>query len=385
MLKFLSSLKLAVILIAAIAVISVLATIYPEADAFNSWSFRILVMAFFLNLSLCTAKLLPGLWKQLHRTAADVPDQGQYITYAADESAVLAWLQENHYKVSRQQEQHQVKLLAQKGKLGLCAPHLLHISMLIILIGALFTTFHTQGYVMGQVGQTRPFPDELKQAYGSDSRVEILDFQTVYDEAQEIDNWVTRFNLYVDGQLVAENVETKVNSPYRYGSMMIYQNSYDYRHLVEVKGSANEEENTTYGLPDNQPSKIAGQTVAVANVDGKVYLQISDHINEPRGQFVQPGDVLTLDENGATIEFLDTAAYSILELKTRQGTFIVFAGFLLATIASLMFFSGRYQELRIILDHKQSRIWCYSKSPVIVEELQTKLAEQWPETQQEVS
>lgn len=97
------------------------------------------------------------------------------------------------------------------------------------------------------------------------------------------------------------------------------------------------------------------------------------------------GDVLTLDENGATIEFLDTAAYSILELKTRQGTFIVFAGFLLATIASLMFFSGRYQELRIILDHKQSRIWCYSKSPVVVEELQTKLAEQWPETQQEVS
>lgn len=206
---------------------------------------------------------------------------------------MLAWLQENHYKVSRQQEQHQVKLLAQKGKLGLCAPHLLHISILIILIGALFTTFHTQGYVMGQVGQTRPFPDELKQAYGSDSQVEILDFQTVYDEAQEIDNWVTRFNLYVDGQLVAENAETKVNSPYRYGSMMIYQNSYDYRHLVEVKGSANEEENTTYGLPDNQPSKIAGQTVAVANIDGKVYLQISDHINEPRGQFVQPGDVLT--------------------------------------------------------------------------------------------
>ncbi len=53
MLKFLSSLKLAVILIAAIAVMSILATIYPDADAFNSWSFRILMIAFFLNLSLC--------------------------------------------------------------------------------------------------------------------------------------------------------------------------------------------------------------------------------------------------------------------------------------------------------------------------------------------
>ena len=384
MLKFLSSLKLAVILIAAIAVMSILATIYPDADAFNSWSFRILMIAFFLNLSLCTIKLLPGFRKQLQRSAGDVPMEGAYRIYGVQEEELTAWLKESHYKVDRLEQNGQVRLLAQKGKWSLAAPHLLHISLLVILVGALISTFNTQGYVMGQVGQTRPFPDELNSAY-QDSTVEILDFQTTYDAQQSIDNWVTHFNLYINGKLVGENAETKVNSPYRYGSLMIYQNSYDYRYLMEVQGAADAEMNTTYGLPDNQPSTIAGQTVVAATIDGKPYVQISDHKNPPRGQFVEPGDSLILNDEGATIMYLDTAAYTILEVKTRRGTYVVFLGFILATLASLLFFSGRYREMRILAEQgdNQCKIWCFSKNAVITEEMEETLAQNWMKRQQE--
>lgn len=182
--------------------------------------------------------------------------EGAYRIYGVQEEELTAWLKESHYKVDRLEQNGQVRLLAQKGKWSLAAPHLLHISLLVILVGALISTFNTQGYVMGQVGQTRPFPDELNSVY-QDSTVEILDFQTTYDAQQSIDNWVTHFNLYINGKLVGENAETKVNSPYRYGSLMIYQNSYDYRYLMEVQGAADAEMNTTYGLPDNQPSTIA--------------------------------------------------------------------------------------------------------------------------------
>lgn len=384
MLKFLSSLKLAVVLIAAIAVMSVLATIYPEADAFGSWSFRLLVIAFFVNLGLCTVQLLPALWKQLHRTAADVPNEGAYQVYDTDEAGVTAWLQENRYQVSRQEEHGTVKLLAKKYKWSLAAPHLLHISLLIILVGALVSTFNTEGFVMGQVGQTRPFPQELQEVYGENCAIEILDFQTVYDENQAVDNWVTRFHLYVNGKNVAEQAETRVNAPYRYGSLMIYQNSYDYRYLLEAKGLEQEEDNTTYGLPDNQASIIGGQTVVAALVHGKPYVQISDHASAPRGQFVEPGDVLQLNDSGATLTYLDTAAYTILELKTRRGTYIVFAGFLLASLASLLFLSGRYRELRILIpEGKQAcRIWCYSKNSMVVDDLKEALAAQWPQQQE---
>ncbi len=386
MLKFLSSLKLAVILIAGIAVMSVLATIFPDANAFSSWSFRLLVIAFFVNLGLCTVQLMPKFWKQIHRTAADVPEAADYKLYDADEAVVTAWLQENHYKISRQEQNGTVKIMAQKGKAGLSAPHLLHISLLIILIGALFSTFNTEGYSMGQVGQNRPFPDELQSVYGTDSTVEILDFQTLYDDQNAVDNWVTRFNLYIHGELVAQNVETKVNEPYRHGNLMIYQNSFDRRYLLEAQGLEDESDNTTYGIPENQAAMIGGQTVVTATIEGKPYVQISDHVNAPRGQFVEPGDVLVLTDTGATLTYLDTAEYSILELKIRRGTYIVFAGFLLASIASLLFLSGRYRELWIVTGagQKQSRIRCYSKSSMVVEEVEEELAEQWPHQREEL-
>ena len=63
---------------------------------------------------------------------------------------------------------------------------------------------------------------------------------------------------------------------------------------------------------------------------------------------------------------------------------MVFAGFLLASIASLLFLSGRYRELWILTGHgkTETRIRCYSKSSMVVEELEEELAEQWPHQQE---
>ena len=378
MLKYISSLKLAVFLIAAIAAISILATIFPAADAFNSWTFRLLVAAFFINLGTCTIKLLPGLYRQLKRSAADVPENASYAVYDADEAELTAWLQSQHYKVIRTEDGQQIKILASKGKAALCAPHVLHISILVILIGAMVSMTNTSGFVMGQVGQSRPFPEELQPYYG-DAYVEILDFQTVYDDQNAVDNWVTKFNLYIDGVPVAENAETKVNEPYAYDNMMIYQNSYDYRHLIEVTGSADEDNNSAYGIPDNMPLGVGNDTIVVADLNGSMYLQVSDHQSPARGQFVQPGDTLALTEEGAVVTYLGTIAYTVLEVKTRFGTPIVFFGFLLAVISSMMFLCGRYREVWILAAKGQNtcRVHCQSKSAVVVEELEEALQEQW--------
>ena len=378
MLKYISSLKLAVFLIAAIAAISILATIFPAADAFNSWTFRLLVAAFFINLGTCTIKLLPGLYRQLKRSAADVPENASYAVYDADEAELTAWLQSQHYKVIRTEDGQQIKILASKGKAALCAPHVLHISILVILIGAMVSMTNTSGFVMGQVGQSRPFPEELQPYYG-DAYVEILDFQTVYDDQNAVDNWVTKFNLYIDGVPVAENAETKVNEPYAYDNMMIYQNSYDYRHLIEVTGSADADNNSAYGIPDNMPLGVGNDTIVVADSNGSMYLQVSDHQSPARGQFVQPGDTLELTEEGAVVTYLGTIAYTVLEVKTRFGTPIVFFGFLLAVVSSMMFLCGRYREVWILAAKGQNtcRVHCHSKSAVVVEELEEALQEQW--------
>ena len=379
MLKFISSLKLAVFLIAAIAVISILATIFPSADAFNSWTFRLLVGAFFINLGTCTVQLLPGVWKQLKRTAEQVPENANYDVYEAEEEALSAWLKENHYQINRVETNGLVKLLARKGRVTLCATHVLHVSILVILVGAMMSMANTSGYVMGQVGQTRPFPDELTTYYGTENYIEILDFRTVYDDKKSIDNWVTKFNLYMNGTLVAEQVETKVNEPYAHSNMLIYQNSYDYRHLVEITGSVDENHNSAYGIPDNTPLTVGTDTIVVVDLNGEIYLQISDHVNPVRGKFVHPGDKLALTENGAEITYLGTTVYSVLEMKTRFGTPVVFAGFLLAVIASFMFLFGRYREIWIVRECGANvcKVHCHCKSSVIVEEMEEALQAKW--------
>lgn len=379
MLKFISSLKLAVYLIAAIAVISVLATIFPTANAFQSWTFRLLVAAFFVNLGACTIKLLPGLWKQLHRTAENVTEQADYTVYEVEETAFADWLKEQRYCVTRIEENGKVKLFACKGKIALCAPHVLHISLLIILLGAMVSMGNVSGFVTGQIGQLREFPEELRSHYGDAYRIELLDFQTVYDEAQSVDNWVTTFNIYKDDVLVAEDAKTKVNEPYAFDNMLIYQNSYDYRHLVEVTGSSDTDSNSAYGIPDNTPLGVGQDTIVVADLNGDIYLQVSDHHNPARGQFVQPGDTIALTESGAEVTYLGTIAYTILEMKTRFGTAIVFLGFLLAVISSMMFLFGRYREVWVLSNSGEGtcRIRCQSKSAVIVEEFEEALQEKW--------
>lgn len=380
MLRFLSSMKMAVLLIVGIALFSILATIFPEVDAFSSWTFRSLVMAFFVNLSLCTVKIFPAFWRQLHRTPADISVVvEEQAGLSADLDQLRQWVREQKYKLQEEETAEQVRLLATKGKLGLAAPHLLHIALLVILVGCVCYTFNVSGAFMAYTGQTPVLPAALQSIYGEDSYVEIRSFETAYDEYGAIDNWITTFNLYLDGQLVGEQVETKVNAPYQYRELVIYQNSYGLQHLVEISGSPNEEENGTYAWPDNRFFPIGDSHVAVMNMGGgKNYLHASDKDNFTVEQYIASGDKVEIAE-GIYLEYLEESAYTVLELKTVRGLYVVFFGFFLATIASMLFWSGRYREIQIIYEKASGKAWVrfYSKSPVLVEKMKEDWQEKW--------
>ena len=67
MFKFLSSIPVAIFLIASIAGMSVVATMVGDTSVYTSIPFLALVAAFALNLTLCTIGMLPKLtatWKR---------------------------------------------------------------------------------------------------------------------------------------------------------------------------------------------------------------------------------------------------------------------------------------------------------------------------------
>ena len=381
LLKFLSSMKLAVALIASIAAMSVLATLYPEADAFHSWSFRILVGGFFLNLGLCTWNMLPVLWRQMHRAAEDLPEDVINGTqkYMVEQAELEAWLQQKHYKVMKCVGTDTTTILAVKNRAGLCAPHCLHVAILVILVGAMCYSFNTSGFVMGQPGLTRPFPTGFQGTYGDDCGIEITNFYTQYDENHSVDNWITTFNLIVNGDVAVEAAETRVNAPFHYKNLMIYQSSYQYRHILHVAGMDDEQSNGDYGLPDNMTTHIGDYAVAVAEINGEMYLQISDPDGTVRGSKVEPDMELKLDSDGGTITYLGSIAYTVLEVKSQHGSTIILIGFVIALIASVLFFFGRYRELQIWIPAQGGAyIRCISKNAMAVEELQDELMNKWP-------
>ena len=227
MLRFLASIRFAVVLIAAIAVMAVLATVFPEANAYESWSFKVVVGLFFINLLLCTVKIIPKFIRTLKRTAADIqegnPQYQQYaLTKGRADDEIVVYCREEKYRTNTIERDGKKFILAKKGVASLFAPHFLHVAILIIIIGAAITTTSVSGGVMAYIGQTSPLPSKVVAAKGyAEAKLEVVDFVTDYDESGKVDNWVTTFNLYVDGEKVVVEGVTRVNFPYKYENLVI--------------------------------------------------------------------------------------------------------------------------------------------------------------------
>lgn len=398
MLKFLSSIGLALFLIASMAGMAVIATIVGNDSVYTSVPFLGLVVAFWLNLLLCTIKLLPQLKIMWRRNITDITDTTLgYDCYVGNEENLAQlhkYLQKGKYHIEEEQKETQTKILAKKNKLSLLAPHMLHVAILIILLGgAVIFMTTTSGGVFGYVDSESNLPMSVRQAIGdksaepiergekSDDYLSVQDFQTVYDEKGQIDNWVTRFDLTIDQQQVVTNGETKVNAPYRYQNMMIYQNSYGNHYEAIITGG---EDAGGYVLPDGQHNFLADgeKTLMFKGLsDGRVLLKVFKVDTEGAeevliGQVVEPGDIVAIEE-GVTIEYLRSKPYTILEVKVSKGSGIVLFGFLLACVASLLFWLGRYREIMVIAENEGNiAIKVVCKNKMVLESIQKELDQQ---------
>ena len=99
MLRFISSVRLAVILIAALAGLAVSATIYDLPGIYQSLPFRILSVAFFINLLTCSVQLWPKVARLLRRGADSLEGQEGFLKESTlSEEEFEALLKAQHYK-----------------------------------------------------------------------------------------------------------------------------------------------------------------------------------------------------------------------------------------------------------------------------------------------
>lgn len=345
MLKFISSVRLAVILIAALAGLSVAATLYDLPEMYQSWPFRLIAAAFFINLLTCSVQLWPKLARQLRRGADSLVGAERYLKASSlDKGAFFVALEKNRY---RKQSYHETEdglyILARQNVPQLFAPHILHVGLLIIIIGAFLSSFAVTGQLMLAPGESQPLPTAVAERAG-DGVITVSDFSTHYDEDGAVDNWVTTFDLTLAGEQVATDVTTRVNHPYKDHGLSIYQMAYRNMYVVHIAGS--DEVTGDYAIPESQRFPLGDYTVDIEPMtDGIALLYVFDADNEPVATHAfEPGTTVSVGDD-TTIEYIQPLSATVLEIKYSHAIPVIFAGFIVASLGALLMLLGRYSEV----------------------------------------
>jgi cytochrome c biogenesis protein len=174
--KFLSSVKLAVILLIILAIVSVIGTVIqqneaPETylreysqntvnlfealgffDMYHTWWFVLLLFLLTANLAVCTLDRFPTTWKIIKAPLKPVEDDGmkalpfkREILFKGDpgkaQERAAAVLSSRRYRLAESRGAGAVQLMTQKGAYSRLGYIITHISILLVFIGALIGAF----------------------------------------------------------------------------------------------------------------------------------------------------------------------------------------------------------------------------------------------------
>ncbi|WP_420209230.1 cytochrome c biogenesis protein ResB [Candidatus Electronema sp. JC] len=286
---FLASVRLALLLIGLLASTSIIGTVvqqnkepehYVQAwgktgaavidafhfdDMYNSVWFLLLLGAFSLNLTVCSIDRLPGVVRLVRKDNLEIsPEQllkmkmqrtvpvGGSVAAAAEKAA--AYLTGKGWKTARRdKEGGQILLFAQKGGWTRYGVYVVHISILIILLGAVIGSptvakkilkneqFAFKGGVL--LPETRAtsrifsYDDESEIPLGFTVRCDFFDIH-FYDNGMPKD-YLSGLTVLEDGKEVLTTT-IEVNKPLIYKGVTFYQSSYNdmHRPIIHLTNTA---------------------------------------------------------------------------------------------------------------------------------------------------
>ncbi|HAE23053.1 MAG TPA: hypothetical protein DCG47_12115 [Spirochaetaceae bacterium] len=319
----LSSLKLAIGLIAYLALTGIMATLIPQGLApevyraqyprllaelivqtgfgsfFSSILFIVPALLFFANLSACTVKRF-------------------------------------------------LRELKKKGPKRF-GPDILHLGLIFLVIGAIWSySNHQEGSVTLAPGEGVNLPDG--------SVMELKDFRFERYEDGRPRDWVSVVDLSKDGTLVKEDFELRVNTPLRYAGLTLYQASYSERSALVLKDSAGRE----FRIAQGEELSLEGLKLFFMAPEGSNPEQAMQAMPPPAALASGARAVLRVgDASGERVVRVgqgDTlGAISVLGFRTELSTGIqavvdpgyplVFFAFILISLGTALTFIQKLKEL----------------------------------------
>ncbi len=385
-----ANLKLAIVLLLAIAFVSIAGTVieqaetlsfyqqnYPESPAlygfltwkvilawglnhvYSTWWYLSLLIIFGASLTACTfTRQLPALkaarkWKYYQK-----PKQFEKLALSADLEqgsieALIPLLKQQNYQVWQEDN----ALYARKGIIGRIGPIIVHIGMLIVLAGGMwgiFTGFFAQEMVAS--GNTFKIQNIIELGpFGlnqipDDWSVKVNRFWIDYTEGGDIDQFYSDLSVVSnDGkELTRETIH--VNKPLRYDGVTLYQTNWG---IAAVKVQLNN--SPIFQIPvakldtigagniwgtwiPTKPDMSSGVSMLIKDLQGTalIYNQQGDLTSA-----IRLGQSVEID--GINVKLIDIIGSTGLQIKADPGVPIVYTGFALLMIGVVMSYFSHSQ------------------------------------------
>jgi cytochrome c biogenesis protein len=251
--RFFSSVKLAIVLIILITLASVLGTFIPQGRTaaeyaarygglaglfatlqltrlYSSGWYLALLVLFALNLVVCTGVRFGPKWRRAFGPppAADpqalmaMKVKGRFrlsFPLAAAKEKTVGALRAARYRVAETPTGGRTVLRARKRRLGLFGSDVVHLGLLVILAGGFASGLGGRRAEIGLLeGETADVP---QAAY----RVRLDKFETIYYPQGGVKDWKSTVTVVENGAPVLTRV-VEVNHPLTYRGVSFYQTSY---------------------------------------------------------------------------------------------------------------------------------------------------------------
>jgi cytochrome c biogenesis protein len=389
LLPLLADLRLAIVLLLAIALFSITGTVieqgetlgfyqanYPADPAlfgflswkvilisgldhvYRTWWFLSLLILFGASLTACTfTRQFPALGAARKWKFYTQPRQFQKLALSADLpqgelESLTAFLRQKKYKVFH--EGH--ALYARKGIVGRIGPIVVHASMILILLGAVWgamTGFFAQEIVpSGETFQIRNIFDAgpwAESQIPKDWAVRVNRFWIDYTPEGAIDQFYSDLSVVDREGTELDRKTIHVNEPLRHNGVTLYQADWGIA-AVQVQLNNSPVFQLPMKLLDNdgprfwgtwlptKPDMSAGVTLLARDLQGTVLVYGQD------GKLISTvRQGLATEVNGVTLSLVDVIGSTGLQIKADPGIPLVYAGFGLLMVGVIMSYVSHSQ------------------------------------------
>ena len=355
-------------------------------DMYHSWWFLALLVMFCLNLIACSTRRFPRTWKSI-REPVLAPEEsllknsagaGEILVEAPLEKVrgqVAVFVGSNFAPPVVTEHEGKVHLFSQKAPWARLGVYVTHLSILIILVGAIIgNIWGFKAYVNIAEGtqESRVLPQNGGAPVDLGFSVRCDDFNVSYYEGTDRPReFMSILDIVDGGKEVIKDRKIIVNDPLTYKGITFYQASYgpagDPTIRLRVKpndGGEAREVNVPEGehvaLPGGYTFAVTGFTPSYRQFGPAVQM----HLNSPDGRHGNPFIVLQnfpdFDAKRAgvfsfSLLGFDQLQFTGLQVKKDPGVWVVWLGCMLLIVGSIAAFVLSHRRLWVTLEGQGGR------------------------------